>query len=251
MQTMKQTLLLLIMAMLCLSFVLENKTDSLQDGLVAHYNFNNCDARDLTDNASDGKLFGDVTCWCGIEDDGLLFDGVNDYVEFHGMVNRYFTTSDFSLSFFIRTDQYAFFQQSLFSKREDCGEDHVLDFLLDRNKKIINTKVQQSEYKGYKDISPEIEDGGWYHIALVREGQAARTYVNGNLHKSVSRCSGVDLSNGAILSFSNSPCLDGRTQRFKGILDEVRVYDRAITDEEVQAIYSLTPIEKAFTDCMT
>lgn len=248
---MKQTLLLLLLAMSCLSFVLENKTDSLQDGLVAHYNFNNCDARDLTKNASDGKMFGDVTCWCGIEDDGLLFDGFNDYVEFHGIVNRYFTSSDFSISFFIRTDQYSFFQQSLFSKREDCGEDHVLDFLLDRNKKIIDTKVQQSEYKLYKDISPEIEDGGWYHIALVREGQEARTYVNGSLQKAVSRCSGVDLSNEAVLSFSNTPCLDGRTQRFKGILDEFRVYDRAISDDEVQAIYELTPIEKAYTDCMS
>jgi len=248
---MKQTLLILFLVLPCFSFVYEKQTDTLQDGLVAHYNFNNCDARDQTKNASDGKLFGDVSCWCGIEDDGLLFDGVNDYVEFHGKVNRYFTTSDFSISFFIRTDQYAFFQQSLFSKREDCNEDYVLEFLLDRNKKIIDTKVQQSEYKKYKDISPEIDGGGWYHITLVREGQEARTYVNGVLQKSVTRCSGVDISNGAILSFSNTPCLDGRTQRFKGILDEVRVYDRAITDEEVEAIYLLTPIEKAFTDCMT
>jgi hypothetical protein len=247
---MKQTFLLFLLAISHLSFVFDSETISLQDGLVAHYNFNDCDARDISGNDSDGLLFGEVTCWCGIEDDGLLLDGVNDYVEFHGAVNRYFTTSDFTLSFFIRTDQYSFYEQSLFSKREDCKEDFVLDFLLNRNQKKINTLVQQSEYKKYQDISPDIEEGGWYHITLVREGQEAHTYINGIMQKSVKRCSGVDLSNEAVLSFSNSPCLDGKVQRFKGILDEVRVYDRALSEEEVEAIYSLTPIEKAYSDCM-
>lgn len=248
---MKQIFLLTILTICNLSFVFDTKINTLQDGLIAHYNFNDCDARDIAGNGSDGVLFGNVTCWCGIEDDGLLLDGVNDYIEFHGMVNRYFTTSDFTLSFFIRTDQYSFYEQSLFSKREDCGEDFVLDFLLNRNQKKINTFVQQSEYKKYKDISPEIENGGWYHIALVREGQEAHTYINGIMQKSVKRCSGVDLSNEAILSFSNSPCMNGKVQRFKGILDEVRVYDRALTENEIAAVYALTPIEKAHTDCLT
>ncbi|MEM6966709.1 MAG: LamG domain-containing protein [Bacteroidota bacterium] len=247
---MKQIFPPLLLAMLMLSFISNPNSLSLQNGLVAHYNFNNCDAKDISGNGSDGELFGGVTCWCGIEDDGLLLDGVDDFVEFHGIVNRYFTTSDFTLSFYIRSDRYSLFDQSLFSKREDCGEDYVLDFSLNRNQKSIKTKVQESEYRGYKDISPDIKEGGWYHVALVREGQEAHTYINGYLQKSVKRCSGVDLSNDAILSFSNSPCLGGRTQRFKGILDEVRIYDRALSESELEAIYKLTPIEKAYADCM-
>ena len=247
---MKQTFFFLLLTILHLSFVDNSETISLQDGLVAHYNFNDCDARDISGNGSDGLLFGEITCWCGIENDGLLLDGINDYIEFHGIVNRYFTTSDFTLSYFIRTDQYSFYQQSLFSKRENCGKDFVLDFLLNRNQKKIETSVQQNEYKKYKDISLDIEGGGWYHITLVREGQEAHSYINGILQKSVMRCSGVDLSNDAILSFSNSPCLDGKVQRFKGILDEVRVYDRAISEQEVETIYSLTPIEKIYSDCI-
>ncbi|MFK7771724.1 MAG: hypothetical protein AB8F94_06280, partial [Saprospiraceae bacterium] len=69
---MKQTFLLLLLAIFHFSFVFDSKTISLQDGLVAHYNFNDCDARDISGNDSDGLLFGEVTCWCGIEDDGLL-----------------------------------------------------------------------------------------------------------------------------------------------------------------------------------
>ena len=36
----------------------------------------------------------------------------------------------------------------------------------------------------------------------------------------------------------------------QGILDEVRVYDRAISEQEVETIYSLTPIEKIYSDCI-
>ena len=100
-------------------------------------------------------------------------------------------------------------------------------------------------------ISPDIDGGGWYHIALVREGRYAYTYINGQLQRKATRCSGVDISNDAVLSFSNSPCLDGMTRRFKGVLDEVRVYDRALSEEEIEDIYKETPIEQALSDCMT
>ena len=248
---MRQILSIIILCLIQFSFSspIENSF-SLEEGLIAHYTFNDCDAKDITGNGSDGELFGGVTCWCGIEDDGLLLDGLNDYVEFQGKVNNYFTTSDFTMSFFIRTDQYSFFRQSLFSKREDCGEEYVLDFLLDRNKQSIETIVKQSEFKSYRDISPDILDGGWYHVALVREGREAHTYINGQLQKSATRCSGVDLSNDAVLSFSNTPCLDGTIRRFKGILDELRIYERALSEKELEAIYLLTPIERVKSDCL-
>ena len=83
--------------------------NSLEDGLVAHYSFNYCDARDDSGNGSDGELFGGVGCWCGIEDDGLLLDGARAYIEFPGKVNRYFNTSDFTISFYFKAEQYLVF----------------------------------------------------------------------------------------------------------------------------------------------
>ncbi len=221
-------------------------------GLVAYYSFNECDARDDSGNDSHGKLFGSVNCWCGVDDDGLLLDGINDYIEFHGKVNDYFGATDFTLSYYFKPEQYMIFQQSLFSKRADCSENSMLDFLLDLNKKEINTLVYESPFKYYGMLSPTIIESGWHHIALVREGLKASTYINGRLQKESYRCSGVDLSNEAVLSFSNSPCVEsGRVRRFRGILDEVRVYNRALSKEEVMALYSLHPIENASLDCVT
>lgn len=220
-------------------------------GLVAYYSFNECDARDDSGNGSHGELFGSVSCWCGVEDDGLLLDGVNDYIEFHGAVNNYFGTTDFTLSYYFKAEQYMIFQQSLFSKRESCTEYNMLDFLLDLNKKEIKTLVHETPYKYYGTLSPTVLESGWHHIALVREGLKASTYINGQLQREGYRCNGIDLSNKASLSFSNSPCVrSGRIRRFRGVLDEVRVYKRALSKEEIEQLYSLHPVENAAMDCV-
>jgi hypothetical protein len=39
-------------------------------------------------------------------------------------------------------------------------------------------------------------------------------------------------------------------KRFKGVLDELRVYDYALSPEEVEALYKLYPIESAEQDCV-
>ena len=84
---------LLIFSITLLSVTqLEDPLDPINQALVAYYSFNQCDARDDSGNGSDGRMMGQVSCWCGIDDDGLLFDGINDYLEFEGMVNNYFNT---------------------------------------------------------------------------------------------------------------------------------------------------------------
>lgn len=240
------------LSLLWLSPVTYPVENNLEKGLVAYYSFNDCNAKDESGNGSDGKLFGNVGCWCGIEDDGLLFDGKRDYVEFYGIVNRYFTTSDFTISFYFKSGQYTVLKQSLFSKRENCELYSALDFRLDQNLNIVETDFNETPLKDYGDISPETGGGGWKHIVLVRNGIRAYTYVNGILVREGQRCSGVDISNNAVLSFSNSPCiLEGGATRFKGVLDELRVYDRALTETEIYDLYLLHPVEKAEQDCVT
>ncbi len=223
---------------------------TLEKGLVAHYTFNACNARDDTGNGSDGVLFGSVECWCGVEGDGLLLDGVNDYVEFHGKVNRYFTNTNFTVSFYFKPESYQIFPQSMLSKRSDCSDQNLLDLALNLNQRLLDVSVQESTYKYYPGISPAISPQGWQHFALVRDGVRAYTYINGQLRRESYRCSGVDLTNEAPLNFGNSPCIQGGPwRRFKGVIDELRVYDRALDHEEIEELYNLHPIEKADMDC--
>ncbi|MFQ5448198.1 MAG: hypothetical protein ACE5FF_14835, partial [Saprospiraceae bacterium] len=82
---------------------------TVEDGLIAYYSFNNCDARDDTGKGSDGVLYGEPGCHCGVDDDAIWLDGVDDYIEFEGMVNRYFNTSDLTVSFYFKPAKYSVF----------------------------------------------------------------------------------------------------------------------------------------------
>lgn len=243
---------LLFVGLICLSPT-HPSTFNAEKGLVAWYTFDQCDARDDSEGGSDGQLFGDITCKCGVAGEGLMLDGIDDYIEFHGNVNLYFTTSDFTVSFYFKPLGYSTFYQSLLNKRAFCDENNMMDIRLDVNGRIVNTEVHESEWRYYRDISPNMEgEGPWYHFALVREGNTARTYINGKLQRETTRCSGVDISNDAVLNFSNSPCLrGGRTNRFNGVIDELRVYDYPLSNEAVWKLYELAPIELAEIDCVS
>ncbi len=223
-----------------------------EEDLVAYYSFNDCDVRDDSGGGSDGTMFGDPACWCGVEDDGLLLDGVNDYFELHGPVNKFFTTSDFTISFYFKASGMQPLRQSLLSKSEACEPFHMLDFLLIPGKNEVDIQLHETDIKFYPGLSTKLDSSRWNQIAIVREGTRAFTYVNGHLRSKGFRCSGVDLTNGAVLSFSNSPCVaEGKARRFRGIIDELRVYKRALSEDEVLQLYNLFPVETALIDCVS
>lgn len=224
----------------------------LEKGLVAYFSFNNCDGRDDSQQGSYGHLLGGVRCWCGVEDEGILLDGQDARVVFEGTINDYFTTSDFTLSFYFKAEQQHIFPQNIISKRAACDEEHILDIALSTTRQEVSTRFMESNTKFFKELSPELMDGTWLHYVLVREGVYARTYLNGQLIRESRRCSGIDLSNDAPFSIGDSPCVQsGRMQRFKGVLDELRLYERALNSEEVLLLYQENPVENAQMDCVS
>lgn len=222
---------------------------NIDDGLVAWYSFDSCDARDDSGNGSDGKMYGTVECWCGVKNDGLLLDGRNDYLVFEGTVNRYFNTSDFTVSFYFRPTGKSVFKQSLLSKRALCDENNMLDILFSENE--LEVEFHETEHKDFPGLSTFTEGNQWYHYVLVRKGIQSFSYINGVMRQKSRRCSGVDISNKALLSFADSPCIGGGTRRFRGVVDELRIYDRAMSEKEVMLLYEANPIEQALQDCFS
>lgn len=81
-----------------------------------------------------------------------------------------------------------------------------------------------------------ILDGSWHHIAGTYDGTAARIYVDGILE-------GSDSFSGSIV-YTADPLYIGRrqclcsAQVFDGVLDEVEIFNRALSGEEIQAIFN-------------
>ncbi|MFQ6026036.1 MAG: LamG-like jellyroll fold domain-containing protein [Dehalococcoidia bacterium] len=86
------------------------------------------------------------------------------------------------------------------------------------------------------DTAQGYNDGQWHHIAAIRdvEGGRMRIYVDGVEVASRSNPAG-SVTNSANLAIGSKDTLDD--DFFNGILDEVALYDRALSPEEVSALF--------------
>ena len=87
----------------------------------------------------------------------------------------------------------------------------------------------------------DINDGIWHHITGTYDGSTVSIYVDGVFNNSIAH-SGT-LNDGTRPIVVGAENTTGATFSVNGQLDDVRIYDRAITDAEVTALYNMgTPI---------
>ena len=92
---------------------------------------------------------------------------------------------------------------------------------------------QGNQSKGLLTGLAKVEPKSWHHVVMVREGERIRVYLNGNPKP--------DIDGKLSRSYPKSHpqfFLGGRNDNFanlKGSLDEVALYDRALTVEELGA----------------
>lgn len=81
--------------------------------------------------------------------------------------------------------------------------------------------------------------GNWYHFAGTYDGTQVKLYINGVLQASKNVTSGFSLgSTGNGLKIGRLHTASGNDGTMKGLIDDVRVYDRAITSDEVTGLYT-------------
>lgn len=94
-----------------------------------------------------------------------------------------------------------------------------------------------------------LSTGTWYHLALVREGDSTangmKAYLNGTF---------MGAGNTGVWSSSDVIYIGGRqdagTQLFDGVIDDTRVYSRALSAGDIEELYELgyPPTPPAATD---
>jgi hypothetical protein len=89
----------------------------------------------------------------------------------------------------------------------------------------------------YFDSDGEIEVGHWYHIAVVSKASGdIATYINGVLDSSASGFSATNEPEAIIIGANSGPYMVS----FKGVIDEVAIFNRALSDYEIQQVYQNT-----------
>jgi hypothetical protein len=83
-------------------------------------------------------------------------------------------------------------------------------------------------------VQENLEPDEWYHITGTFDGETARCYLNGVETDSIAM-GGIVSGNGRVLIGE-----DGWVNVFVGVVDEVRMYDRALTEAEILQNYNST-----------
>lgn len=103
-----------------------------------------------------------------------------------------------------------------------------------------------SNCTNYVSPGPNIADGQWHHVAVTvqRTGTPeVRLYVDGNLVLTKGARTGNANSSIRLLIGSGYPIVISQPF-FKGAIDEVQIFNRALNEGEIQAIFQAGPVGK-------
>jgi hypothetical protein len=219
------------------------------EGLVAYYPFSG-NARDDSGFARNGTIHGAIptTNRFGISNQALGLDGLGSYVDGASTIND--VTNTFTVSLWFNTtnlhgdDRFAPF--AIYpSHGQTTWNDASVGTGISAGSDII--KVWEHTH----DFNPRVVSysgnfAGWTHVVLVYSNRVPILYVNGSLASKGAQSSQplVRPSNGQKLSSRNQfggigggAQVGGDGQWFRGLIDEVRIYNRPFSDEEVAALF--------------
>ncbi len=219
--------------------------------LVAYYSFDNDQGiiiDETGNNANNG--FTNITSYdCGVRGQAIRFDGVDDTIHIVGsQVIETFGTEDFTLSFYFKSLNAQQTQnQTLFSKRADCSNQNAFAIRYTPATRYLNLVFSEDNNLS-ASIARQLSDQHcWHHIVVMRRGKEVLLYADGFLVGSVLTPSRVDITNDDLpLRIGASSCsiTDGP---FEGLLDEVRIYQRALSSKELEELfYRPDQIENGF-----
>ncbi len=192
------------------------------DGLVSYWSLNRETIQDNTVKdtwgSNDGKINGEPKITKGRFGEALAFDGVDDYLEIPD-TDTLRLDSTGSIEFWINITQINKYQGILIKALTWTGSGYVLRY--------------SSEYQfqgGWEWVDfhedGELIEGEWSHVVMTTDGETAFLYQDGKLV----------VSEETTVAASTHPLIIGETLGYylNGIIDEVRVYDKLLSEQEIK-----------------
>ena len=237
---------------------------NLNNGLVASYPFNG-NANDESGNGNDGTVSIGHTNW-GAGTPVLTTDRFGNagrayYFNEGGNIEVPYSTilnpASMSLSWWIYMEEQANNDYMISMSRWNCYKVNLQDI----NRVFFTTKVADPDNPGefiYNDRDHDgdgLVDSTWYHLAVSFGGGHMKFYIDGLLVKdwdNVPNTSILDISGDPVnLTFGQDLPTDVYDADhnvdwggfFKGKIDDIKIYNRVLTDAEALALYELPDVD--------
>jgi len=187
-----------------------------------------------------GSLYGDPQWVPGYDSGALEFDGSGDYVNidgYKGIVASNGVQHAFSITAWIKTKG-----NGEIVTWGTGGSRTRLSF------RVSNGRLRTEHGGGNIQGNITVNDGEWHHIAVtVAEGApvqfpTAKLWLDGSVdfRSTTGSTNAYNLTAGADVSIGRRA--DDDSRHFPGMIDDVRVYDKELTHEEIALIIRIDPL---------
>lgn len=203
--------------------------------LQLHYTFESLTAdgrvRDVSGYDRHGVLEGSAALGSGRDGSGLSLDGASGYLQIPDSLTD--GINELTVASWIQLDTQTGWSR-LFDFGGSAGFAYFTPFTFDN-------QLRYSAYAGFGNegtlTAPAIPAGPWKHVAVTTRGRDYRVYVDGVEAANALTIPVTPANIGANVGLGNwigrsrfpDPLLDGR-------VDDFRVYDRVLTQTEIQAL---------------
>jgi hypothetical protein len=202
--------------------------------LVARWRFDDRAGQRIVDESGhgyDGQIRGNPTWADGIAGGALQFDGDGDYVEVganpeFSITNQITVAAWFKIATLDRESQAIVTKGDMAWRLQKNRGTHSLLFAC--------FGLKMADEWGATRGRTKVDDDRWHHAVGVYDGTRISLYVDGKLDASAPTSGPIATNDEPVLIGENSE----QTGRFwHGLLDEVRIYSYALSEDEITALY--------------
>lgn len=213
---------------------IDGNTD-ISQGLIAYYPLDGS-AIDLSGSNNNGTVNGGVSFTTdrkNITGKACLFNGFDSYILIPPSLtlNSITAQSDATFTCWFKTDSWNNVGGHI--SKNNNGNDLHYRFLINETGTLLQVE-QPYAYGNY----PALSVNRWFHFAAVKSGNTARFYLDGTLINETT------MLNDQWASDFNTNLEIGRdahgpVEYTRGAFDDIRIYNRALTQSEIQIIKNL------------
>ena len=160
----------------------------------------------------------------GVVGQAFRFDGTDQYIN----LGPWFTNQNFSFAMWLKEGESQVGYANIFDNNHTGSRSLVLQY--------NNTARQYIFGGGFPGVPFDLTPGVWQHLVVTRElGLTSRVYLDGRLVSEAAAPNPIPYDGSEYLRLGT---WGGGGRHWKGLLDEFQIYDRALTSNQVQTLYS-------------
>jgi len=169
------------------------------------------------------------------------FDGSNDYITIQDNPSLNFGTGDFSVEYWIKVDdtlstnsQYGIINKNSSSTKSPGWGMELSTYGSPSHTCTVKIFITSQNLWGNTAAYTSINVNTWYHVVGIRKGMSTKIYINGELKALMNHSdSALSVDNAVQLVLGKHSW----GSYFPGLIDEVAIYNRALSDIEIQQHY--------------